>query len=427
MGKSGANSKVRRQKVRQRKAVEGPAWLRLLRRIGWWPVAVALVFSAVAVVIALYGTQSLEFKEGEIIRQPIPAKVTFTVEDKAKTEQNKLAARANTPSHFSVDHEFVGRICGELTKLYQEARAADTVAAFLEIAKQATWLEAQKTYEYLHPRGDDAGAAAYKTYVEQLRRKLTTEYTAQPNADEGRDPPSNTGYIMVQYPNLPPAEGGPPGPPTRVNLVDVNQISNTKNMVGRAGVLARVFPSQMRATVEAVLTRALQHEPILDYSQADTLEAMKQAEAAAPPAITAYEKGKPYVFPGRYEQGRDKGLTAQDINLLTLHQEEYEAFLDTDNPKARKKREATYSNLQMLGLVSVEFDTFLAENEEEANDARNEEYLAQAGTAVLFVMIAVALFGYVGVSSRGSSRSAPARWGSRLSCWPCCLRCGCST
>ncbi len=398
MGKSAANSKVRRQKVRQRRAEEGAVWLRTFRRIGWWPVAVTLAFAAIAVAVAFYGEKSLGYDVGQVITQSIPARVDFTVEDRAKTKQKKEEARANTPSYYRVDHEFIDGISAELGQLYQEARSAETSDAFKAIAAQNNWEYARSAYEYLHPRGDDAGAEAYKSWVEKLRRDLTQEYTAYPAAQNEREPPSSTSHIMVLNPELPPAEGGPPGPPIRVNIVNVNQIANAKNLEGRAGVLAEAFPEAMRKTVAAILTRALQEKPILNYDQATTLDAMKQAEESVKPAIVAYEKGKPFVLARRDEDGRDVALTDKDLRLLKLEQREYEAFLDTSDPKAREIRKKTYDNLKLLGLAPEykDFAEFLAKDEVEARRLREEEYLAEAGTAVLFVMIAAALFGYVG-------------------------------
>ncbi|UCG15404.1 MAG: HDIG domain-containing protein [Phycisphaerales bacterium] len=363
MATSGKNIKVRRQKMRQRRAESGPAWLRLARRVGLWPAVVTLVFCVAATAVALYGGQSLSYSIGQKIDQPIVARVTFAQEDRAKTKQNKEAARANTPSYYRIDHEFIERICGELTQLYQAARSAETFDQFKQVADKANWTEPRATYEFLHPRGDEGGAQDYKSWVEGLRRNLTREYTALPASEEDREPAAKSSHIMVLGAD-PGAGDGEAGEPLKVKILDVVEVTNDKNIAGRAIMLAKGFPFAMRATAEDLLTRSLKSAPILVYDQATTLDAMGRAEAEAKPAIVTYEEGKPFVFPREDEEGRDTGLTAEDLALLKLEQKEFEAFLAT-------------------GSV-------------DANDLRNQRRLAQAGTAGLFVMISIGLFGYVG-------------------------------
>jgi len=356
-------SKFRVQKMRQVRAESGASWMGPVHHVGPWPVLVTLLVFLGATAIALYGEKSLNYAVGQKIDQPIVARVTFTRVDHAKTTQSREAARANTPSYYRLDHEFVDRIRGELTKLYQAAKAAETYEQFVEEAKKADWPVDDGTYNLLHPRADEAGADAYKSWVEDLRRSLTHEYSAQSMSEERREPPSKTGHILVAA-SEPEGESRQEAGPVKVDIVDVVQITNRKSVLGWAGVLAKSFPFQMRASVEAFLASRLGQAPILVYDQAATLEAMSRADRDVEDVKVTYEKGKPFVFPPESDKGREAGLTAEDLSLLRLEQEQFKAFLATNDPEAR--------------------------------ELRRQKYLAQAGTAGILAMISAAIFGYVG-------------------------------
>jgi len=363
MATSPKTGKARRQLVRQLRAEEGGGWLRWLRDVGFWPVLVTLVFWAGAVLIALYGDESLPYASGEKIAQPIVARVTFSQEDHSKTQQDKLAAQANTPSYYRIDNEFIGQICAELTRVYQEARAAETPEQFQEVADKAVWPAAQATYEFLHPRSDERSVEGYTAWVDQLRQRLKREYTAPPLSQEGREPASKTSYILVlDAPEAAPATTV--AEPIQVDIVRDLQILNRKHVEGRVAKLAESFPSAMKEPVEAILTRYLEQRPILVYDQNATREAMAQAAATVVPAAVTYEKGKPFVFPRRDEKGRAQGRTPTDLELLHLEHQAYRAFLASDEPDAAALRQ--------------------------------QKVLAQGGTAGLFLILTVALFGYVG-------------------------------
>jgi len=355
--------KARRQRVRQLRAEESGGPLRWLRVVGFWPVLVTVVFWAGAALIALYGDESLPYAAGERIAQPIVARVTFTQEDHSKTQQDKLAAQANTPSHYRIDNEFIEQICAELTRVYQEARAAETPEQFAEIAEKAAWPDAAATYEFLHPRSDERSAEGYAAWVKHLRQRLKREYTTSPGTQEGREPASKAGYILVQDTSATASETGP-AEPIQVDIGRDLQYLNRKHVEGRVAKLAESFPSAMKEPVEAILTRYIEQRPILEYDQTATQEAMAQAAAAVAPAAVTYEQGKPFVFPRHDKQGRVQGLTPTDLELLRLEHQAYRAFLACDEPDAAALRQ--------------------------------QKVLAQGGTAGLFLILTAGLFGYVG-------------------------------
>lgn len=365
-------SKVRRQKAKQLRVEGGGSWWsRAAAAVAWWPVVGTVVFFVAATLIALYGEESLQYSIGQKIDQPIVARVTFDVVDRAQTQKNKEAARANTPSYYRVDQKFIERICAEFNELYQSGKREETFEGFQAAAGKANWPVDEAAYKLLHGMTDEAAADTYKRWVDALRRNLETEYTAKPTSEKDRTPLDKTTYIMV-ISGLPQsesaaagaAEPGAEGEPFKVDKTNLVDLSNEKNIAGRAGLLARVFDYPMRSTAEKLLQRLLKDQPILVYDQKRTLEMMSRAEESVPPATVTYEKGKPFVFPRVAEPDFAAGLGPEDLNLLKLEQMRFREFLATDDPAAA--------------------------------ELRKERYLAGAGTAAVFALISVALFGYVG-------------------------------
>ncbi|MHC4611555.1 MAG: hypothetical protein ACYS7M_14530, partial [Planctomycetota bacterium] len=126
--KGTSKTKVRRRQVRRQRAESTASrWERFRARVGLWPAFVCVVFAALATAIALYGSQSLGYSEGQKITQAIHARVDFEWVDELRTENDRQDARAAAPSYYYINHKLIDDIGVAIQTLYQDAKAAESI------------------------------------------------------------------------------------------------------------------------------------------------------------------------------------------------------------------------------------------------------------------------------------------------------------
>ncbi|MCB9849949.1 MAG: HDIG domain-containing protein [Phycisphaerales bacterium] len=329
-----------------------PAWRIALRKIGVFPATVWAVFFVLVMLVANGSKPVFPYTVNQKISQPIVARVDFKVADPELAASNIRAAREAVPSRYRVNTELIDRAAGDLTAMY-EAAQAETFERFQQRAAEATWPANEELYTRLH-EADEEIRTAYMASIEKLRAALRHEHIVRPTSSEDRDPSSKAVNILVQY------SGGDSEASTTEQVAKLNlvQIASADHIAFRAETLARSFDRDLRSAVAAYLTTVLSRDPVLVFDRTSTLEAMASAEKSAPPGERFFEKGKPFVFPSRLKnangeivEDEEAGLTRAEIELLEVEAQEYQKFLNSDDPAAIKLRERTIYESIGVGMV----------------------------------------------------------------------------
>ncbi|UCC30393.1 MAG: HDIG domain-containing protein [Phycisphaerales bacterium] len=332
--------KIRRQQVREQRAKASGTWqTRLLRRVASWPVLVSALFILAASAIALLGEVTLGYSVGQNMDKPIYARVDFQVPDEEQTAADKEAARASTPSCYTMNPPALtfDRIRADLIRVYQAAVDADTFEKYSETLGELGWPAVMPAYQRLRDLGDEAGRSRFQGWVDGL--PLEEEYVVRGLFREDRDPDSAKDFIRLEIPE-------PQGDRTVLDIrhADLVPHGNEKALRGAAGAAASKFSlPELTSTVEAVVLAVFRDQPTILYNRDRTVAEMRKAEEAMPVALTTYEKEKPFVNPGV--------LGPEDYELLRAEHAAYLEFLKQDLDEAKKERQRRW--LQRAGLITL--------------------------------------------------------------------------
>jgi len=170
-----------------------------------------------------------------------------------------------------------------------------------------------------------------------LRSRLAAEHIIRVNAAAKRDPASTLDYVVVQRAPDESGDNVDAGDTQQVKRIELITVGSS--LVGdRAERLARRFDPAVRPAVTAIITDALNKQPVLVFDDAATQSAMAAAEKQVQPSVKRFEKGKPFVFPATGDGAA--GLTAAQIELLRKEQTAFQQFLASSDPNAVKLRRA---------------------------------------------------------------------------------------
>ncbi len=343
MFRFGFKRDVRARQLReQRSRANGSRWVRTARQVFSWPTVIGALLVGGAASIALVGEESLNYVVGQRIEQPIYAKVRFQVADAKQTALDQRAARAKTPSYYTLNDPALtfGRIRADLMRLYQVAADADTYEAYVKAMDELKWPSDRGAFERLRALVDvanEAGRDQFQEWVDRL--PLESQHVARGLYKEPRDPPSSTDYVLLE-----PRDAEATVPATQISHSELVPQGNEKALQGSAAIVARKIPAyEMRPTVESIIVAVFREQPTILYSQPRTDEAMQKAEEVTPSAWTVYEKEKPFISPGTLED--------EEYVLLREHQAAYVAFLDQDTPESIALRQERW--LHRAGLVTM--------------------------------------------------------------------------
>ncbi|MCH8966155.1 MAG: HDIG domain-containing protein [Planctomycetes bacterium] len=326
--------KIRRQQVRQQRAktaaaLRGRNGLRLVS----WRFLVGLIFAACAGGIALLGENPLEYAIGQRIAQAVYARVDFQVPNPAQTRADREAARAATPSYYTLNSSAltVDRIRADLMWLYQAAADAEDFDAYAQPLEERGWPAEERAYRRFRSFDDmpeDAGRKSFKQQVDRL--PLEREYVVRGQRNESREPRSTIDSIVLETAGA--------DDETATTTVPAGQLvhqASERALRGSARAVARKLREyELQSTVEEIIFAAFKEQPTIVFNQDRTLEEMRRAEEATPEAMTTYEKNKPFISP--VESGGLLGSEGYD--LLKAHRAAHRAFLEGDGPEAESLR-----------------------------------------------------------------------------------------
>ena len=334
----------KRSQLREVRTRSGPnGFAPLVGRLFCWPTVFGAVFVGGAVAIVLMGEMATDFAVGQRIDSPVYAKVGFQVLDPVRTSADRQAARAKTPSHYTLNTPALtfDRIRADLMRLYQAAVDADAYEAFESAMQELTWPADRNAYNRLRTLvdlADDTGRVQLQSWVAKL--PLESQYVVRNLARENREPASLADYILLETPG---ADDDVPIV-TQIPHAELVAQGNDRALQGIANYVARRLPAyELRPVVEAIVLAAYREQPTVVFEQTRTVEAMQAAEEATPEAMTTYEVGKAFVNPGV--------LDTKGAALMTAHHGAVLDFLRRSTPEASKLRRERA--LQRVGLVTL--------------------------------------------------------------------------
>jgi len=340
------NQKIRRNQVRQRREQTLPTLRRRVAAgVGSWPLLSGVLFVATASAAALLGGGTIGYSIGQRISQPIPAEVAFQVRDPQRTAGDREAARAATPSYYTLNLAALtfDRVRADLMRLYEAAANAKSFEEYEQALNGVGWPADRSAYTRLRTLVDqpnDEGRRQFQEWTDKL--PLESEYVVRDLLREPRNPHSATDYLMLE-------RTGDDGQIVATPIPHAHLVpqGHEKALRGSAADVARRFPPyDIRSTVEAIVFSVLGEQPTIVYNQERTTAKMKQAESATPEALTTYEKDKAFISQGV--------LSAADYDLLKAHRLAYEQFLEQDNPEAAGlRRERLFQRAGMVALVAL--------------------------------------------------------------------------
>ena len=335
--------KARREQVRQHARSDPSLRAGTRVRLASWPMLSSVVFVVLAAAIARVGETSLPYSVGQRIDAPVIAEVGFQVPDPEQTDANRLAARASTPSYYSLNATALtfDRIRSDLKRLYQIATESPTFEAYQGAVTALGWPADHRAYDHLASlvqRANDAGRSQFEKQVDGL--PLEDERVVRDVFREPRDPPSTTDYIMLEQPSADGAVGF-----VRIPHGDLVHQGNDRALRGSAAAVARALRAYpLESTVEAIILEALRHQPTIVFNQERTQSALSAAAAATPDAMRIFESGKEFLASGTV-------LGPEEMELLRAHRTAYLQFLHSDAPEASVLKRKHL--LQRAGLVTL--------------------------------------------------------------------------
>ncbi len=311
----------RRKQVRGRRLQEaGGSKQRFFRRVFTWKSLSGTAFVALAVVISLYGSRTLKYSVGQRVEHPVYVRADFQVPDPQQTRANRKAARASTPSYYTLNAPGVtfDRIRADLMRLYRAAADSQTFKDYQTSLTEQKWLADEAAYNKfreLVSLPNQQGQQRFKPWVDAML--LEDEYVAHDLLREPRDPASTTDYIVLVSTSKDKASTV-----KKIPIAMVVPQNNKKALQGSASGLSRLFPYALRSTVESLILLTLHDQPTIVYDRDGTLVKMLAAEEATPIAMTTYKQGQPCVTPAV--------IGSEQYQLLQAEHDAYLAFLGED-------------------------------------------------------------------------------------------------
>lgn len=334
---SRSRRKPRESRGRQRLPASTRRWVS-------WPALLGLTFVLIAAAVTLVGEAKIDYVVGQRLEQPIYAKVDFQVEDPSRTDADRTAARARTPSRYTPNSPALtfDRIRADLLRVLQAAADAESFEQYQAALLALGWPAESSQYDRLRAlatMSDDAGKKQWQEWVANLpleRHAVVRNWVREP-----RDPASLADYILLETKS----ESGE----AILNQIAHSELvsqGNETNLQGVATRIARSLPAHelpLRSVIEATVLRVFREQPTLLYDQPATEAAMKAAAEATPPALTTFTRNQPFINPGT--------LNSDEYELLKRHRDAYLAFLQTDTPEAKGLRFEL--RMEQAGLVAL--------------------------------------------------------------------------
>ena len=321
----------RRQEVRRALAPDRPDWRSLLDRPAFFTsIGIALLFIAGVSSILIWTQSQPIARTGQIMFDTLAARIDFQIIDNEATRTAKEAAAASAPVVYRAVEGRFKAITAPLYGLPKAVAGKQTVADLPpDLVKRLRLTPASLTelQKWVNEQGEPT--PQWKQIVDQFvqnRLYRNPIITGDQWAREQLAPAGGAVELHIPDPNSP-------------NTVNTSNTSNTSQtasptnheqivIVKRSDLLSvdsdrieerlaemvRVFPTEIRATIQASLMHDL--APLFQYDEAATLLRQKSAAEAVLPQEVTYEKGTVIYTAGQ-------PLSADQLILLKAERKQF--------------------------------------------------------------------------------------------------------
>ncbi len=346
------------------------------------PLVITLGFLIAATGIILYGSETVPYRVGEVVRQDVPARVRFDYEDPVQTERNREAERARAPAIYVANPALRTAIETSMRDLWQAFMAQPELEALRKTLGPKGWsldeadLEALKELETEFEKESEKkppkGSPFDKIVSGILARLADQNIVKRPEQLETRPTAElrpSTG-----------AEGKP------VTLDQLKYVSNAEAVKAAAAHATSILDkSPMRPDITAMIERTMAPSkggpvPFYLYDGDLTEQEAERAAAAVEPTIEEVDPGVALIKAGTT-------ATQANLDLLRLEQDRYREAVQHDPALRREEILSDVGMALMVLLLTGGLATYTKVNQPRV--VRNPmRALASAG--LLLVMIAAA-------------------------------------
>jgi len=339
---------------------------RVLARIHPGSALIWVGFYVANLVILLVGGAAMPWHLNERLTRDIIARVPFAVEDPVRTEQERQVAESLAPDIFVQNVRLPILIRSRLTEALTMAKAADNDPKKLteQLAAKGWKIDPEAAQALL----EFASNSGKSTAFERLVNRLVDELSRVKLVDKP-DPKVRSGTPRTSI--LRPSEEGK-GRDIEVLTSQLKYVNDTKAVHRIARDLAaRIFPEPLQQAVAELVAATILGSapaqadgsgssgggpnPVWRYDAAATQECMKQARESVPKYWIRYEKGDVVV-----RAAPDAQLSSGELALLRREHQAYQEATQTDPELWRKKILAQAGTAIILILVTVGLAVYTA-------------------------------------------------------------------
>ena len=297
---------LRRREVRRH--IEGdehrrPYWLS--RREAALAVLCMLVLTAVGSVVAWCGSQRMDYRKGQLVVEPVIARVDFESIDKQATTARRLAASGAQPAVYKPNLVYLDSIRSKLDSMIGLA-GDSSIESFNQISKeqkQSLHLTAS-SFSMLRRYITDKGVPSprWQELAGQFIADLSS-LAVLAQDDVARERKSKAQGIIIQ----------PPGAVEKetYNIISVNDESALDY---NFHVVTNRFPRDMQSAIRALVSKNIQ--PTYLHDERGT---QRRRDAAAEAVDTVKQKYEPNDV--LVEAGVEEIRTFSDMDIKLIHEE----------------------------------------------------------------------------------------------------------
>ncbi len=303
---------AREKEIRRSKAERRLPWYqRLYERVHPQPFVLLLFCAVTVAVIVNAGHDVLGLRVGQRVPRPITSRITFRLEDQARTQVMRMRARDNAEDYYALETSLLqdirGRLARALPLARQNADNPDKLRA--DAAEIKVLLDDDGLAEMLR-LGKQPDATVYERSVERALQTLQREPLVK--ADE--QAPRRTGIFAILVDPEQSTE-------RKVSINELLFANKQEDVAGVAAAAANKFPEPLRLSMNNSLLAMLQgdeegrHKALYIYDPPASRKAAREAEDRVPIQYKEY--------PVRHTLA-DAGLI--DDQELAILKEEHERY-----------------------------------------------------------------------------------------------------
>ncbi|MDX1682322.1 MAG: hypothetical protein R3336_04290, partial [Phycisphaeraceae bacterium] len=341
MAKNKASNARRREVRRNLSAGSRPLLERMRDRRVLWPVVFGLALVLIGGTVANLGHQRVPYEVGQVVDDPVVARVSFTTIDEEKTEEERHDARLRQPSIFKPHQDYLQGVREKLIGLAELATdaAIESIDQVPAETRESLKIDA-RTLRDLRQLVNNPDQPAWP---QQVERFVTEGLASLPILSSSakrveRNPRQRPSHIVLQH-------------PSNREMVRYDHAILSPEDDQRAiqsalrSFLNNKVPSSVSESMVAAVTQNLQPTYIVNQELTEQRRAQR-AEAVEPVKIT-YQPGEVVVSAGH-------ALSRLDRQVI---HEEQRAYWEALHPSVQIAKMA--SRYGLLALIAIALWSYL--------------------------------------------------------------------